>query len=144
MSKFVLWVQLLATLLFAELSPDWWTSYASFVLKKDQIQHVKIVERVGGVHKLAFRWTLYVNGGLVMHIAYDKRRYQSLLYLSYKRNAFRFDLFPKPKDAIYKPFETPYALLVFKAFDKKKKEAWFDLLVQSYENSEIYFNKDSK
>ena len=129
------------TSLFAELPPGWWTHYVSFALKKDQIQHVKIVERTGGVHKLAIRWTLYVNGGLVMHVAYDKRRYQPLLYLSYHRNAFRFDLFPKPKDAIYKPLETPFALLVFKAFDEKKKEAWFDLLVQSHENSEIYFKQ---
>jgi len=138
MSRVFLWFFFVTTSLFAELPPGWWTHYLSFVLKKDQIQNVKIIERTGGIHRLSFRWTLYINGGLVMHMAYDKRRYQPLLYLSYQRNAFKFDLFPKPRDAIYRPIETPYALLVFKAFDEKKKEAWFDLLVQSYSNSEIY------
>jgi len=141
MSKILLWTFFSVTLLFAELSPEWWTHYISFALKKDQIQHVQIVERTGQVHKLAFRWTLYQNGGLVIHVAYDKRRFQPLLYLSYHRDSFRFDLFPKPKDAIYKPFETPFALLVFKAYDKKKKEVWFDLLMQTYDNSEIYFKQ---
>ncbi|WP_143089716.1 hypothetical protein [Hydrogenimonas thermophila] len=110
-------------------------------MKKDQIQHVEIVERTGQVHKLAFRWTLYINGGLVMYVSYDKHKFQPLLYLTYHRNAFRFDLFPKPKDALYKPLETPYALLVFKAYDEEKKEAWFDLLMQTFDNSEIYFKQ---
>ncbi|WOE71161.1 hypothetical protein RZR97_06165 [Hydrogenimonas thermophila] len=110
-------------------------------MKKDQIQHVEIVERTGQTHKLAFRWTLYINGGLVMHVSYDKHKFQPLLYLTYHRNTFRFDLFPKPKDALYKPLETPYALLVFKAYDEEKKEAWFDLLMQTFDNSEIYFKQ---
>jgi len=142
MSKIFLWVFFSVTFLFAELPPGWWTHYISFALKKDQIQHVQIIERTTGqIHKLAFRWTLYVNGGLVMHIAYDKRRFQPLLYLSYHRDIFRFDLFPKPKDAIYRPLETPYALLVFKAYDKEKRVVWFDLLVQTFDNSEIYYKQ---
>ena len=141
MSKIFLWILFLVTSLFAELPPGWWTHYVSFALKKDQIQHVDIVERAGKVHKLSFRWTLYVNGGLVMHVEYDDRRYQPLLYLSYHRNSFRFDLFPKQKDVLYKPFETPYLLLVFKAYDKEKGEVWFDLLLQTFNNSEIYFKE---
>jgi len=141
MSKIFFWVLFSVTLLFAELSPEWWTHNVSFALKKDQIQHVEIVERTGQVHKLAFRWTLYINGGLVMHVSYDKHKFQPLLYLTYHRNTFRFDLFPKPKDALYKPLETPAALLVFKAYDEEKKEAWFDLLMQTFDNSEIYFKQ---
>jgi hypothetical protein len=142
MSKIFVWVTLFVTLLYAELPPGWWTHSLSFVLKKDQVQHIEIIERNGGnIHKLAFRWTLYINGGLVMHISYDRRRFQPLLYLVYHRDSFKFDLFPKPKDALYKPLEDPYAVLVFKAFDEKKREAWFDLLMQTFNNSEIYFKQ---
>jgi len=142
MSRVFLWIIFWATSLFAELPPGWWTHFESFALKKDQIQHIEIVERSSGqIHKLAFRWTLYINGGLVMHISYDNRRFQPVLYLIYHRDSFKFDLFPKPKDALYKPFETPYALLVFKAYDEKKKVVWFDLLMQTFDNSEIYFKQ---
>ncbi|WP_456390487.1 hypothetical protein [Hydrogenimonas sp.] len=117
-----------------------WDHKATFVLKKDQLQHVEIKAQ-GRDHHLAFRWTLYKNGGLVMHISYDRQNFQPLLYAKYRKNSFMIDLFSKPADGNVANYWTPYALLQFKAFDPKKREAWFDLLIKGYGKNEIYFEK---
>ncbi|WP_456381933.1 hypothetical protein [Hydrogenimonas sp.] len=117
-----------------------WNHYDTFVLKKDQMQHVEIHANQKR-HTLAFRWTLYVGGGLVMHVDYDGRHYQPLLYRDYRRDAFRIDLFSKPDDASPLRFETPFALLIFRAFDGKRKEAHIDLKIRSDETSEVFYEK---
>jgi len=76
-----------------------------------------------------------------MHVAYDRQRFQPLLYREYRRNSFHIDLFSKPTDGVEFYGFTPYALLQFKAFDPQKKEAWFDLFIKGYGKNEIYFKK---
>ena len=117
-----------------------WSHYDTFVLKKDQLQHVRIHAN-HRTHRLAFRWTLFVNGGLVMHVTYDGHRFQPLLYADYKRDAFRVDLYAKPNDASPLQYETPHAFLIFRKFDEAAKKAEIELKIKSDEPSEVYYEK---
>jgi hypothetical protein len=117
-----------------------WSHYDTFLLQKDQVQHVEIHAN-HRTHRLAFRWTLHVNGQLVMHVTYDGHRYQPLLYADYRRDAFRIDLFARPNDASPLQYETPFALLIFKRFDMKKRLAEIEMKIKSDEASEVYYVK---
>ena len=98
-------------------------------LKKDETK--KILVKYDNKKKLfTFRWTLYKNGGLVIHRYYDKIVAQNILYLRYQNQSFRFDL--KPKGADY--YNVPYILIQFKKFDFKKREALFELLLSDDKN----------
>ncbi len=119
---------------------DTWQFHDTFVLKKDQIQHLDI-HAAHKDHKLAFRWTLYASGGLVMHVRYDGHAYQPMLYKDFRRHAYRIDLFAKPNDASPMQYETPHALLIFTAFDDARKEAWLDVKIKSDETVEVYYTK---
>ncbi|WP_300367703.1 hypothetical protein [Hydrogenimonas sp.] len=143
MSRILLALAAAVTLLFSAGANDpneGWSHYDTFALKKDQIQHIQINANEK-THWLAFRWTLYKNGGLVMHVVYDGHRFQPLLYSDYKRDTFRIDLFSRPDDASPMQFETPFALLIFKAFDEKKREAHIDMKIRSDEESEVLYQK---
>ncbi|BBG65611.1 hypothetical protein NNO_0908 [Hydrogenimonas sp.] len=120
-----------------------WDHNAAFSLKKDRWQSVRIDEG-GRIHNLRFRWTLYKNGALVMHVEYDRRKFQPLLYRRYRLDAFRFELYAKADDSSRERFESPYALIVFRAFDEKKREASLDLLIKDYGMSEIFYTEGKK
>ncbi len=120
-----------------------WDHYAAFSLKKDSWQNIQIHEGER-IHNLKFRWTLYKNGALVMHVNYDKRTYQPILYTKYGLDAFKIKLFAKADDASRKQFEIPYALIVFKAFDEKKRKAHLDLKIKDYGMSEIFYTEGKK
>jgi len=109
-------------------------------LKKDQLQHVVIYEGKKK-HQLSFRWTLYVNSSLVMHVDYDGHTYQPLLSTHYRLQRFKVDLFSKPIDLSQPEGEAPFALLIFKAFDEKKREAYLDLLIKSYDKHKILYKR---
>ncbi|WP_457592215.1 hypothetical protein [Hydrogenimonas sp.] len=133
---FAVFFVLLLTPLFG--AGDGWDHYATFSLEKDQKQTIEIHEGKR-IHRLTFRWTLYKNGGLVMHVNYDKHSYQPLLYARYRLDSYKIDLFPKADDASRQNFETPYALIAFKAFDGKKRRAALDLMIKDYGMSEIFY-----
>lgn len=93
-------------------------------LKKDEYK--KILVKYDIYKKLfKFRWTLYKNGGLVIHRKYDTIVGQNILYLRYQNQSFRFDLKPRGGDA----YNVPYILVKFKKFDFKKHEALFELFL---------------
>ncbi|WP_353662406.1 hypothetical protein [Hydrogenimonas sp. SS33] len=143
MSRHLFAVGLLSALLFGagSNSPNGdWTFEDTFALKKDQRQYIEIHAKQK-THRLTFRWTLYQNGGLVMLVKYDGHRYQPLLYADYKRDGFRIDLFSKPNDASPMQFVTPHALLLFKRFDEKKREAWIDVKIKADEKTEVLYTK---
>jgi len=54
-------------------------------------------------------------------------------------NASRLIFFSKPIDLSRPEGEPPFALLIFKAFDEKKREAYLDLLVKSYDKHKILY-----
>ncbi len=117
-----------------------WDHFAAFSLEKDQLQNIEIHEGER-IHRLSFRWTLYKNGALVVHVKYNDRSYQPLLYDRYRLDSFKIELFPKADDASEKRFETPYALLVFRAFDEKRRTAAFDLAIKDHGQSEIFYTE---
>ncbi|MCF6200909.1 MAG: hypothetical protein L3J42_02085 [Hydrogenimonas sp.] len=120
-----------------------WDHYVAFTLTKDRWQSVEIHEGEK-VHTLKFCWTLYKNGALVMHVNYDNYRYQPLLYAKYRLDSFKVEIFPKSDDSSRSQLQTPYALIMFKAFDEKKREAYLDLGIKDYGMSEIFYAEGKK
>ena len=98
-------------------------------LKKDEKKNILV--KYGSKKKLfMFRWTLFTNGGLVIHRSYDTIVSQNILYLRHQNQSFRVELKPRGADA----FNVPYLLLKFKKFDVTKKEAEFDLFISDKQN----------
>lgn len=108
-------------------------------LKKDE--QTKILVKYGQIEKLfKFRWTLYVNKGLVIHRSYDRIIGQNVLSLNHKNQSFRLELKSRGADN----YNVPYILVKFKEFKFDTKEAVFDLML-SDEKMQIelkYLNKD--
>jgi hypothetical protein len=99
-------------------------------LKKDEQK--KILVKYENFEKLfEFRWTLYKNGGLIIHRSYDKIVAQNVLYKRYKNNFFRLELKSRGKS---KSFSAPYLLVKFEEFDFQKSEAVFKIFL--YDNKQ--------
>jgi hypothetical protein len=93
-------------------------------LKKDEL--IKILVKYGQTEKLfKFRWTLYVNNGLVIHRSYDRIVGQNILNLNHKNQSFRVELKSRGSDN----YNVPYILVKFKEFKYDTKEAVFDILL---------------
>ena len=93
-------------------------------LKKDEQKKI-LVKYTSNERLFKFRWTLYKNGGLVIHRSYDGIVSQNILYLRTKNQSFRLEL--KPRGADF--YTVPYVLVKFKEFDYEKKEAKFELFL---------------
>lgn len=93
-------------------------------LKKDEQKKI-LVKYDLNERLFKFRWTLYKNGGLVIHRSYDKEVAQNILYLRHKNQSFRLEL--KSRGADF--YNVPYVLVKFKEFDYEKKEAKFKLML---------------
>ena len=91
-------------------------------LKKDEQKKI-LVKYDNKTRLFKFRWTLYMNGGLVILRSYQKTVAQNILYLNYKNQSFRVEL--KTRGADF--YNVPYMLIKFKEFDPKKKIAKFEL-----------------
>lgn len=103
-------------------------------LKKDE--QTKILVKYKTYTKLlTFRWTLYVNEGLVVFHSYDKNVAQTILYLNTKNQSFKVLLKPKGTNQ----YEVPYILVKFKEFDFKKHKANFEVFI-SDKRREILVN----
>ena len=98
-------------------------------LKKDEYKNI-LVKYDSNERLFRFRWTLYVNGGLVIHRSYDTIVSQNTLYLRHQNQSFRLELKTRGADA----YNVPYALVKFKEFDAQKKEAKFELLLSDDKN----------
>lgn len=98
-------------------------------LKKDETKNI-LVKYASKKKLFSFRWTLFVNGGLVIHRSYDTIVSQNILYLNHQNQSLRVELKPRGADA----FDVPYLLLKFKKFDFKKKEAEFELFLSDEKN----------
>ena len=93
-------------------------------LQKDEQKKI-LVKYDSNERLFKFRWTLYQNGGLVIHRSYDGVVAQNILYLRNKNQSFRLEL--KPRGADF--YNVPYVLVKFKEFDLQKKEAKFELFL---------------
>ncbi len=126
MSKGVALLLLLASLLFgADENAITWNFKDEVELRKDQTAAYQIAID-DKMYTLQFRWTLFVNEGLVMLYKLDKFPFQNILYKDYKLNSFKIELKNRAENAYYKP----YAIVVFKDFDAKKKLATFSVFIR--------------
>jgi len=105
-----------------------WSNTKEIKLDKDQIQTI-IVQEQGMIRVLNFRWTLYAGDGLVMHLNYNDRASQFILYKEYKKNTYRVAMLPKK--SAYK--RIPYLYLTFKKYDNKSSKAYFDIVIDDPE-----------
>jgi len=87
-------------------------------LKKDEQTKI-LVKYDNNVRLFKFRWTLYVNEGLVLFRSYDREVAQNILYLNTKNQSFKPYL--KAKGADF--YEVPYILVKFTKFDYEKNRA---------------------
>ncbi len=112
------------TLLISVISANDFREIIKISLKKDEQK--KFLVKYGAKERLfTFRWTLYINDGLVIFRSYDKRVAQNILYLNHKNQSFRVEL--KTPGADF--YNVPYILLKFKKFDFTTEKASFDLML---------------
>ena len=122
MSKFLL-IILFCINLFSS-TPNW-NSKETIYLTKDEF-YQKIIEEGVRKKRLYFRWTLFKNEGLVIHLNYDGFNHQFILYKHYGLNRFKLNLLPKYN---YEK-ESSFMLLIFKDIDIIDKNATFELYIK--------------
>jgi len=127
-------------LLFSSSSAIEFKDMQKISLKKDE--QTKILVKYKNYKRMfQFRWTLYVNEGLVTFHSYDKKVAQTILYLNTKNQSFKVYL--KEKGADY--YEVPYLLVKFKKFDFKKHKAIFEVFVSDkHSQMRIEYLKNEK
>ena len=122
--KLFLQAFLFLSLNFSVVYADVFRDVTTITLKKDEQK--KILVKYGEITKLfKFRWTLYKNGGLVIHRSYDRIVAQNILYLRHKNQSFRLELKPRGVDF----YNVPYVLVKFKEFNYETNEAIFEFLL---------------
>ena len=110
------------------LSANTYRDIVKVSLKKDETKRVLI--KYGKIQKLfQFRWTLYVNDGLVILKSYDDIVSQNILYLNHKNQSFRTELLSRGANN----YKTPYMLVKFLEFDYEKNKAKFELFLSDDE-----------
>lgn len=120
---------LLPSLLFAAFPAGYWVQSGLASLKKDELYSLKV--KAGEMKKeVRFRWTLYKNRGLVMHLGYDRFVHQFVLYRDYHRDSFKLDLVPKEESGLH---EAPYLMLVFKGYSRATEIADIEYYVYAGE-----------
>lgn len=116
---FLIWLFLGSAEVFADFR-----AVKKVFLKKDQTK--KLLIKYDTYERLfEFRWTLFVNNGLVVFRSYDKIVSQNVVYLNERSNAFRVELKSRGADNL----SLPYLLVMFKDFDYEKNEAYFEILL---------------
>jgi len=128
--KKVIVLLLLLSFTWLQGAEDDFTTQVS--LEKDQFQTL-VVHEEKILHVLKFRWTLYANDGLVMHLNYDDRVSQFILYNQYKKATYKVRLLPKK--TLSK--QAAFLYLTFNKFDYKEKKAYFDILVNDPEEQAL-------
>ena len=104
-------------------------------LKKDA--HKKFLVQYGPIKKIfKFRWTLYINGGLVVLRSYDRIVAQNVLYQKLKNSTFRIDLQPKSD------YTSAYLLVKFLEFDYETGEAIFKVFLSDKKSQISLMNLD--
>ena len=138
-------LQVFLSLLFicsATLFADDLIDVKEIALKKDEQKKI-LVKYDGKTRLFQFRWTLYVNEGLVVLRSYDKQVAQNILYLNHKNQSFRVVL--KTPGADF--YNVPYMLIKFKEFDFKNNKALFVVYISDNKQQivlEILENKNKR
>ncbi|MDE6886693.1 MAG: hypothetical protein K2P17_06620 [Helicobacteraceae bacterium] len=124
MKKIILLIFFAISILNAELIEE-------IILKKDEVKSLDLfVENVKKT--LTFRWTLYKDRGLVMHLNYDRTPHQFILYKeSLAKNSYKIYL----SSINSTQSENPYIRIYFIDFDDNKKEAKFRYYLFNFNNN---------
>lgn len=118
---------LLPLWLLAGFPSGYWKQNGTLELEKDQTFRFAVSSET--MQKdLSFRWTLYKNRGLVLHLKYDGFVHQFILYTDYQRSSFKLPIKAEPEK---KPEEAPYFMLVFKDFNRKSAVATLDYYLRT-------------
>jgi len=122
----------LLLIFFNNLSANEYRYTKSIELEKDECK--KILVKYEKIEKLfKFRWTLFVNGGLVVLRSYDRIVAQNVLHLRHRNQSFRFNL--KPKGSKFP--KAPYILMKFVEFNYETNKASF-MLYLSDKSLQVY------
>lgn len=100
-----------------------WSSEQEVVLQRNQVHKMTLLIGNSDIREFRFYWTLFVDKGLVFLANYDGFNHQSILYNTYKKNAFRIGLNKEGKKGI-----SPYLVVFFKSFNSDSKEAVFKVV----------------
>jgi hypothetical protein len=119
---FTLWL-LLACYTFA-IDVNYFARRWNIDLAKDEMQYL-LIDDNGVLKRLKFRWTLFVNEGLVILLNYNSFPTQYILYQKYNVDTIRVDLTSKEKRLAR---NKPYLLIQFSEFNFNTKKANFDIL----------------
>lgn len=112
----VIFLLFLSSLLFSK----YWDYQFDIELKKDEVSNFKIFDKVREKN-FSFRWTLYINRGLILLSNYDGFPHQHILYKDYNRNSFQIPLHEKRS-----------ALMVeFSEFNDQNRTAKFRVLFKN-------------
>ncbi len=125
-------------LLFRTLESAEFAEMYEISVKKDESTKF-LVKYNNYIREFKFRWTLYVNDGLVIFHSYDNKLGQSLLYLNTTNQNFKVFL----KQQSSASYEAPYLLVKFKEFDFEKNRAKFEVFL-SDKKSQIKLEKIKK
>jgi hypothetical protein len=111
------------------ITDDYWLYNEKVSLKKDKFYTVWI-HRDKGTQKaykkiLYFRWTLFHNKILTMHLNLDKFNHQFVLKEAIFRDSFKLNLFDS-----FAGIENPFLFIRFDSFNIKTKEANFTFLIR--------------
>lgn len=120
----ILRILITVTLLFNTLNATEFADMYEISIKKDESTKF-LVKYNNYIREFKFRWTLYVNDGLVMFHSYDTKLAQNVLYLNTINQSFK--VFLKPKSSA--SYEAPYLLVKFKEFDFDKNRAKFEVFL---------------
>ena len=111
------------------LPRDYWLHNEKISLKKDEFYTAFIYRDKGSIKEykkiLYFRWTLFHNNTLIMHLNLEKFNHQFTLENALFRDSFKLSIFDS-----FSGIENPFLFIKFNSFDVKKKEVNFTFLIR--------------
>lgn len=128
LQKYILLYLLCSSFLFS-ITRDYWTHNEKVSLSKDQF-YTAWIYRDKGTSKeykklLYFRWTLFHNKMLTMHLNLEKFNHQFILTNDLSMDSFKLSIFDS-----FSGIENPFLFIRFDSFDVKSKQVNFSFLVR--------------
>lgn len=112
--------------LFGAIDKTYWKKNETIELSKDEFFKITFLVEGKVTKELYFRWTLYKNRALKMHLGYEGHVYQFVLHAEYGQDSWKLPIYGKPKT----PEAEPYFMLSFKDFKLKTKTAVIEYFVR--------------
>ena len=111
------------------LPKNYWSHSEKVILEKDKFYTAWIYKDQGSSKEykkiLYFRWTLFHNNILTMHLNLEKFNHQFVLKKALFRDSYKLTLF----DLAY-GLENPFAFIQFDSFDIETSQAMFTFLIR--------------